>query len=115
GFRSFQPGILILKFQDEGNFIAFDFLDQHSDRFANLEYFFGIVHSAPGHFRNMQKSVCAAQIDESAEICHVFNSSVYHIAGMNSFKEFSLLFGFLSYQKLLSVADDSSSSGIEFR
>ena len=72
-----------------------------------LNTFLGLSTLPQDIFRNMQKSVGAAQIDESAEICHVFNSSVYHIAGMNSFKEFSLLFGFLSYQKLLSVADDS--------
>ena len=57
----------------------------------------------------MKQSVCTTQIDKSAEIRYILNGSFNNIAFMDSFQKFLLHFSFLSNDKLLAVADISSS------
>ena len=108
-----QPGILILKLQAQRYFVAVDFFNQNFNGLSHFEKLFGIVHSAPGHLRDVEQSVYAAQINESAEIGDIFHHSVHHIPGMDPREQFLLKFRFLGQDQLLSVADDASSSGIE--
>ncbi len=61
----------------------------------------------------MKQTVRSAEINECTEISDILNSSLDNIAHVNSGEELLLGFLLLGYNKLLAVADDSSSSRIE--
>ncbi len=80
---------------------------------ACLEYLLRILYTAPGHLGDVKQTVSAAKIDECTEISYVLTHPLpCHLAWIFS-KRLFLKLSFLSNHKLLSVADDSSSLGIE--
>ena len=80
---------------------------------TGLEYLLRILNTAPGHLGNMKQAVSAAQVYECTEIGNVLNSTLYGVTCMDALEELFLKLSLLSNHKLLSVADDSSSSRIE--
>ena len=90
-----------------------DILDDNSYLLANLEDLLRILNSAPGHLGDVEQSISTTQVDECAEVCHVLDSSLNHIACMDALKQFLLQLCLLGNKQLLAVADNSSSLRIE--
>ena len=61
----------------------------------------------------MKQSVCAAQVDECAEIGDILDHALNGLAYLDALEELLLHRCLLRYEKLLAVADDASSSRIE--
>ena len=93
--------------------LAVDVLDHDLDLLANLEDLLRVLNMAPGHLGNMEKSICAAQIDERAKICHILDNALDTVADMNPLEQLLLQFLLALDKKLLAVTDDAASARIE--
>ena len=79
-----EPWICFWEFKGKCDLLSVDLFDKNFNFIANSEYFLRVLYSAPGHFGNVKKSVCSAQIDECTEICNVLNCSFNCVTNMDS-------------------------------
>ena len=108
-----KPRILLREFQRKGDLLTVDLFDKDFQFLSNCKYLLRILHSAPGHLRDMKQAVRAAKINKSAEICNVLHNACHNVACMDSLHKLFLFLSLLSKKKLLAVTDDAASSGIE--
>ena len=72
-----------------------------------------MLNTSPGHLRNMKQTVCSAKVYKCTEIGNVLNGSFYNVSLVDALEQLFLHLSFLSYEKLSSVTDNSSSLRIE--
>ena len=108
-----KPWILLRELQRKGNLVTIDIFDQNSQLLSNCEYFLRILNSAPGHLRNVKKSVSSAKINKCTEICNILNNAFYLIANMDLLHKLFLFLSLLSNQKLLAITNNTTSSRIK--
>ena len=72
-----------------------------------------MLNTSPGHLRNMKQTVCSAKVYKCTEIGNVLNGSFYNVSLVDALEQLFLHLSFLSYEKLSSVTDNSSSLRVE--
>ena len=63
----------------------------------------------------MKQTVCAAKVDKCSEVRNILHNALYPVSNLNPLEQRFLHFSLSGHHQLLAVADNSSSSGIEFR
>ena len=103
-----NPGILLGELQGKSDLCALDILDQDAELLANLEDLLGILDTAPAHLGDVEQSVCAAKVDECAEICDILDGTLDCIAGVDGLEELALHFLTFCNEKLLAITNISA-------
>ncbi len=87
-----QPGIreLLLVAQRDALGILVVLENRNLDLVAHLEHLAGVVQAAPGHVRDVQQAVHAAQIDEGAVFGDVLDGSFHQLAFFQASQGFFL-------------------------
>ena len=110
---SCKPWVLLREFKGKCDLVSVDIFDKNCNFITYVEYLLRVLYSAPGHLRDVKKSVCSAEVDECTEICNILNNTLNFIAYVDLSKKLFLFLSFLSKKKLFAVTDDTASSWVE--
>ena len=110
---SCKPWVLLREFKGKCDLISVDIFDKNCNFIAYVEDFLRVLYSAPGHLRDVKKSVCSAEVDECTEICNILNNTLNFVTNVDLSKKLFLFLSFLSKKKLFTVTDDTASSWVE--
>ena len=86
-------------FKGKCDLVSVDIFDKNCNFITYVEYLLRVLYSAPGHLRDVKKSVCSAEVDECTEICNILNNTLNLIAYVDLSKKLFLFLSFLSNEE----------------
>ena len=80
---------------------------------VDLDHVSGVLNAIPGHVRDVQQAIDAAQVDERAELGDVLDDALAGLARLDGREQFALQAGAVFFQQLAAGNDDVASNLVD--